>query len=484
MAYLFELTTERAATVIVSLLLFAMSSRVAVDPDMWWHLRLGEYIMENGRPAYTDIFSHSNGGELHRNHSWLAQVIMLSLWRLSGHLGLTLFVSSLATGGMLLLFRAGSGSIYMQGFVLVFGAACAGAFWSPRPQMFTFFFSALLVYLLYDLKLNGRDRLLWLPLLMWFWVQCHGGYIIGLLLITVFALAELTNNAFAFGESPVANHKICKLISVLLLSLALMPLNPLGLDIFVVPFDTIGISGLREYIQEWQSPDLSQPYTWGFIILLMLLLGAIVTSRRRLDLTEAFFVVGTLCLALLSGRNLPLFAIAAVPITTSLFDEALKRRGWSIPRRRREAPYRVVINLALILLVAFGALLHLEFVSNEKTVEAAISQNWPVDAVRHLNATALEGNLFNSYNWGGYLIYAAQQHPVFIDGRTDLHHELLADYIAAMDAQVWREIFEKWNIGIVMIESSSRLAERLAQAAEWRLDYADDVASIYLRLQP
>ena len=481
MSHLLGLTTERSAAVIVCVLLFAMSSRVSVDPDMWWHLRLGEHIVETGQPVYADVFSHSQAGVPHRNHSWLAQIFMYCLWRLAGHLGLTLFVAALGSAGMVFLYRAGRGSIYMQGFVLVFGAACAAVFWSPRPQMLTFFCSAFLAYLLFDLKRNGRDRLRWLPLLLWFWGNSHGGYIMGFVLIAAFVLGEVANNAFNIGDSPVPGHKIRKLVSIMLLSLALMPLNPLGLNIYVVPFDTIGISGLGHYIQEWQSPDLSQPYTWGFVILLLLLAVAILASRRRLDATECIFVGGAFCLALVAGRNLPLFAIAAVPITTRLFDDALARRSWSFPRRKRELPHRVVINLILIALVAVGALLHLEYVSNENTVSSAVSQNWPVNAVGQLNASALKGNLFNSYNWGGYLIFAARQHPVFIDGRTDLHRDLLADYVAALGARGWTEIFEKWSIDIALIDSSSYLAAQLDAASDWLRTYTDDIASIFVR---
>lgn len=481
MSILLGLTTERSAVVIVPILLFTMASRVSVDPDMWWHLRLGEHIVATGQPVYADIFSHSQAGEPHRNHGWLAQITMLGLWRLAGHAGLTLFVATLATAGMLFLYRAGRGSIYMQSFVLVFGAACAAVFWSPRPQMFTFLFSAVVVFLLFDLKWNGRDRLRWLPLLLWLWGNCHGGYIMGFVLLAAFALGEMMNNAFVIGDSPVPNHKIWKLAAITLLSLALMPLNPLGLDIFVVPLDTIGISGLRQYIQEWQPPDFSQPFTWGFIILLLLLVGAVLASRRRLDATECIFLGGALCLALLSGRNLPFFAIAAVPITTRLFDEALTRRGWSLPRRERERAHRIVINLGLIALVALGALLHLKYVSDDATVAAAVSQNWPVEAVRRLNASALEGNLFNDYNWGGYLIFAARRHPVFIDGRTDLHHDTLADYVTALGTNGWSDIFEKWDIGIALIDSTSYLAAQLEASSAWRRDYRDETASIFVR---
>lgn len=481
MSFLLGLTTERAAAIIVSLLLFAMATRVSVDPDMWWHLRLGEHIVETGHPIYSDVFSHSQAGALHRNHSWLSQVVMHGMWRLAGHLGLTLFVAMLATCGMLFLYRAGRGSIYMQGFILVFGAACAAAFWSPRPQMLTFLFSAVLVFLLFDLKRNGRDRLRWLPLLLWFWGNCHGGYVIGFVLIGAFTLGEVTNRAFALGDSPVPNGRIRKLIAMALLSLALMPLNPLGLDIFAVPFDTIGISGLRQYIQEWQSPDFSKPFTWGFVMLLLLLVGAVLASRRKLDATECIFLGGTLCLALLSGRNLPFFALAAVPVTSHLYDEAMTRRGWLFRRRKREPPHRVVINVILIALVAIGALLHLAYVSDDDTVAAAVSKNWPVEAVHQLNASAHQGNLFNSYNWGGYLIFEARRHPVFIDGRTDLHRDTLAEYVTALGTKGWSEIFENWDIGIALIDSTSYLAAQLEASPDWRRAYTDNMASIFVR---
>lgn len=484
MLFLQSLRTERAAKAIVFLLLFAMSSRVSLDPDMWWHIRLGEQILETGQPVYADELSHSRQGVVHRNHSWLAQIVMFGLWRLAGHLGLSLFVSALAIGGMFCLYRAGKGSIYMQGFVLVFGAACAAAFWSPRPQMFTFFFSALLVYALFDLKRCGRDRLRWLPLLFLLWGNCHGGYIFGFVLIGAFALGEALNSVFAFDDPSIPIHKIRKLVSIALLSVIVVPLNPLGLAVFAVPFETIGISGLREYIQEWASPDLSQPYTWGFIILLFLLAASIWSSRRRLDATETIFAVGALCLALMSGRNLPLFAIAAVPIASARLDEALTGRGWIMPQRKREAPLRALVNLALVTIVAAGALLHLAYVSNDDTVNSALALNYPLGAIRQLNASEVGGNLFNSYNWGGYLIFTARRHPVFIDGRTDLHRDLLVDYIAALGTPAWRDIFAKWDIGIALIESTSTLAARLETASDWRRDYADEMASLFVRTQP
>jgi len=483
MARLLRLTTERSATIIVFLLLFAMAARVSADPDMWWHLRLGEYILETGNPVYADIFSHTHAGQLHRNHSWLAQLVMFGLWRLAGHLGLTLYVSALAASGMFFLYRVGRGSVYMQGFVLVIGGACAAAFWSPRPQMFTFLFSALLVFNLFELKYRRRDHLWHLPPLFAIWGNCHGGWIIGFLFLGAFVLGEWINQAAALGGSRIPAAKQRKLLLMALLSLALLPINPLGLEVFAVPFNTIGIGGLQHYIQEWQSPDFSQPYTWGFIMLLLLAVAALVGSGRRPDATEYFLLGGMLLMALLSGRNLPLFAIASAPIITIHINDLFSRRGWALPYRERETPRRLLINVSLIGLVALGVLLRVQYVSSEKTVNAAVAMNWPVHAVERLNSLALEGKLFNSYNWGGYLLHAAPGYPVFIDGRTDLYAGFLDEYAAAYGTSAWHEVFDKWVIDIALVESDGSLAIALEAAQNWRLDYADEVASIFLRNQ-
>ena len=406
---------------------------------------------------------------------------MIGSWRLAGHLGLTLFVSSLATAGMVCLYRAGAGSVYMRGFALVTGAACAAAFWSPRPQMFTFLFSAVLVYALFDLKYNGRDRLWRLPPLFALWVNFHGGYIIGLLFLGAFLLGEFVNAAFALGDSRVQPIKLRKLLLMALLSIAVMPVNPLGINVFAVPFDTFSIGGLRQYIQEWQPPDFSQPYTWGFIVLLLLAIGAKLASRRRIDATEYLLVGGTLGMALLSGRNLSLFTVAAVPVATIHISDVLMRKGWILPHRALETPGRSLINLLLIGLVAAGVLMRLNYVSSDMTARAAVSQNWPLDAVRFLQSTALEGKLFNSYNWGGYLIFRARDYPVFIDGRTDLYRDFLDEYAAAYGSQAWREILDRWQIGIALVESSSYLAGELEAAPDWRLAYADRIARVYAR---
>ena len=475
-----RLTTARAAQIILALLLLAMAARPALDPDMFWHIRLGQQSIESGEFVYLDSFSHTRAGALHKNHSWLAQVVMARLWQLGGHLGLTLYVAALAMGGMLLLYRAGRGNVYLRAFVLVLGAACAAAFWSPRPQMFTFILACFLLLMLRRWQ-HGEGASLWrLPLLMWLWSNLHGGFVVGYLFIGAYIVGACLDSVSGGRRARTGWLPLKKLCGWTLVSLALLPIHPLGLDVFSAPLDTLGAANMRELITEWQSPDFSQPQTWPLVMLLIALIGASKASGRRLNFSELLLLGGTLFMALVSARHISLFAIAAVPVVCADLDAVLNRNGWQIPRRCLEAPFRAAINLALVCLVALGTLAHVAFVSRGETLERTLAQNYPVGAVEFLQSASPQGKLFNSYNWGGYLLLELPEYAVFIDGRADLYGDLLSEYaVAAYGAPGWAEVLREHDIEIALIETGGPLAWRLDEDPRWRSVYQDDLASVY-----
>ena len=475
-----RLTTERAALMILAPLLLAMSSRPALDPDMFWHIRLGQQSIASGDFVYLDSFSHTRAGSVHKNHSWLAQVVMARIWQAGGHAGMTLYVAALAAGGMLLLCLASRGSVYLRAFVLVLGAASAAVFWSPRPQMFTFFLAALLVLLLRRWQHGERAPLYCLPLLMWLWANLHGGYVVGYLFIGAYILGAFLDCLARRCEPAVDRSQLKRICLWTLVSLALLPIHPLGLDVVSAPLDTLGIANMRELILEWQSPDFSQPRTWPLVTLLIALIAAGKASGGRLNLSELLLLGGTLFMALVSARHISLFAIAAVPVVCADLDAALGRKGWQIPQRCLETPLRAAVNLALVCLVALGALAHLAYVTSGETLRRTLAMNYPAGAVAYLKAAPLAGKLFNSYNWGGYLLLELPEYAVFIDGRADLYGDLLSEYaVAAYGAPGWEDVFSEHGIEIALIESASPLAARLDEDGRWRSAYQDEVASVY-----
>jgi hypothetical protein len=99
-----------------------------------------------------------------------------------------------------------------------------------------------------------------------------------------------------------------------------------------------------------------------------------------------------------------------------------------------------------------------------------------------LKAERPDGRLFNSYNWGGYLIWNLREYPVFVDGRTDLYsQELLTEWLNAVNGiEGWQETLEKWDIGLVLIEPNWPLA-KLLPTEGWQILFEDDHSVLYGR---
>lgn len=480
-----RLTTERSATIILFLLVFAMAARISADSDLWWHLRSGQTIVETGNLIYPDPFSHTFAGEVHQNHSALSDLLLYSIWRQAAFAGLTVATAFVATVGMSFVFAAGHGSAYPRAFVVVLGAATAAVFWSPRPQMLSFLFASVLMWILRDLKYNRRDRLLWIPPLQVIWCNAHGGFVIGYLLIGVFVIGEVLNSVLGRGDGAVPMRSMRKLLLLTAASVPLLVLNPLGVRAFGVPFSTVFMPELSRYIQEWQSPDFSQTRSWAFALLLALALATMYWSKRKGDFSEWLLICASAAMGLLAARNLALFAIVAAPIASDHLDEILRGRGLTIPFRDYETTLRALVNLCLIIVVAIGVGAHLRYLMSPETIRAGLKSTLPVDAVEQLDSLDMQDNMFNSYNWGGYLMFHSPQYPVFIDGRSDLYRSFLDDYYRiAIGADGWRQALDRWQIGFAVIETDSGLALALASDQDWRTAYRDPVASVFQRRSP
>ena len=476
-----RLTTERSATVILFLLIFAIALRVSGDTDMWWHLRSGQHIAETGQFIYPDSFSFTFAGVVHNNHSAVSDLLMYMNWSNFGLAGLSLFTALIAAVGMVFVYASSRGAIYLRAFLLVLGATAAAPFWTVRPQMFTYLFATILLWLLYEYTRNRRDRLWWILPLLWCWANLHGGYFIAYLTIGAVVIGEIANWKFYGDDYRSRAFDLRRLLLPTLASIPLLLLNPLGPGVFAVPLETLGMPELRRFIAEWQSPDFSQPQTWGFPLLLFVVLAALRVSRRRVDIVDIILLSGAGLMSLVAARNVSLFAVVAVPIASYHLDDAIQSKGWILRSREFETPGRLALNLLMIGLVASGTVLYLRFVVAEET-SGGQSKHLPVAALGYLNASSIDGNMFNSYNWGGYLMFHAPQHRVFIDGRTDLYSGFLNEYYRiATGAPDWHLALANWNVALALIETESGLARAMSASDDWRNAYQDVLASLFVR---
>jgi hypothetical protein len=476
-------STQQLVPLIFFALLFATATRAPTDTDTWWHLRTGEIILQTGAPPLTDTFSHTRFGQAWDYVGWLAQIAMALSYRLLGDAGLALLTAALATIGMWLVWQVCEGDVFTRAFAALIGATAAAIFWSARPQMFSFVFAALLLYLLHRFKRQGKDQLWLIVPLIVIWVNAHPGYFIAFILLGGFIAGEVLGKLFGALETPALTwRQIGKLSLITALSYAALIVNPASTAAWTYAFRTFGIGALQNFIQEWASPDFHRRETWAFLALFFATFAMIGFSKRRHDLTDLFLFCGTAFMAFYAGRNISLFALVATPILTRHVNAFRELHGLRLPRARAPKGAAIILNWLLLALIVGGAGLKIWAELTPSAVQRAQAERLPLGVVAYLNAARPQGKLFNTYNWGGYLLFAAPDFPVFVDGRTDLYDDaLLTEWLRAYTGVAWREVFERWSIGLVVLERDTTLAAILRDAPEWRETYTDQLGAVFER---
>jgi len=480
---------QRLVMWITLLAVFAMAARVSVDTDTWWHLRAGQWIVENRSIPQTDPFSYTRDGESWQYPGWLVEVPMFILFQVGGPGMLNLWTAGMVTLVFLFLWHTLTGGPFLRAFALVLAATASAVYWAARPYLVTFLLAAIFLWILEDYRWRKYDRLWWLPLLMIVWVNSHGGFVVGIILWGVYFTNSLiawivSRYRYVDLESPMRVVQRLLLVGALLLVAILI--NPSGMAMYTYAFKTVGIGALQDYIQEWQSPNFHllhvQPFAW----LLLLTFGVVGASRQRLALTDFLLFAGFAYMGLLAGRNVALFALAAPIVLTRHAAPLLAVLGrefgyTGVSDNTSKSGINCYLNWVLVGLVVLAVIIKSLSVMPLAVNENAFRQSMPIDAVEHLRQSAPSGRLFNSYNWGGYLLWALPEYPVFIDGRTDLYNdEVIDQWLQVMRAEPgWQQVLADYQVNLIMVENGSTLDRVLEDEPGWSLTYEDDLAVLY-----
>lgn len=486
------LDTRRLATAILFIAVFAMAVRAPADTDTWWHLKAGQTTLENGRILQTDLFSHTRYGSRWINHSWLSQVVLYSLFDHFSYAGLGLWMGAVVMAAFVFVYLQMEGDVFTRAFLVILAAATSAVVWSARPQLFSLLLTAVVAYLLYLFKWRGLNRLWLLPPLFILWANLHAGYALGFMLLAAFIAGEVLNHFLALvspGDDPVVEWKgISLVILVSLLSALLLVLNPNTTRMWTYYLETVRIGALQDFIQEWQSPNFHHLYTHPFIWTLLATLAAMGLSGRRVDGTDLAMVGGFTYAALMAGRNFGPFALVAAPVlsrhVTAFLRQGDKGTRGVAPRLPRSSARRGAVNwglLALIVVLA-GAKVYLPL--RPAFNEQAQRESLPVGAVEWIQTHRPEGEMFNEYNWGGYLIWCLwPDYRVFVDGRTDLYgDEFLRQYLSVRSGRPgFEETLAAYDVNLVLTYPDDALSAQLACAGGWEEVYRDEVAAIWVR---
>jgi hypothetical protein len=465
------------AALLTLLCVFTVRSRFS-DPDMWWHLKTGEIIWETHSIPTTDVFSYTTDHHAYTPHEWLSQLTIYAAYHLGGYSGLMLWLCILASlivvaGYLLCWIYSGNAKIAFVGALGIWLFATVGL--SVRPQMIGYL---LLVAELLILSIGRRHNIKWLftlPVLFALWVNCHGSFLLGFLVLG----AVLFCGIVEFRVGSLVCERFSKetrivLVTSTVLSLAALFVNPVGLSQLTYPFNTMFAqhTGLK-YSSEWQAAPLTDARLWCLfgttgLILLIPLMRTIELRLEELLLAGAAFV-----LAVQHERMLFVFGIMALPILCRLLGTA-----WDTYEPARDF---LGTNVAMIVLAVVPMIL--SFPSSHDLAEQVKKAN-PVRAIEYISRSGLTGRMLNDYIYGGYLIWAAPERKVFVDGRADVYEwtGVLDDY---MDWVNIREnpihLLEKYKVDFCLLSREEPIINVLRLLAGWKEVYADETSVVFSR---
>ena len=215
-----------------------------------------------------------------------------------------------------------------------------------------------------------------------------------------------------------------------------------------------------------------------------------IYSKRKVIITDILLFIGFFTAMLIYVRFLPYFVLASmlvfsrygnyliIDIKTLLNKKDLSKINKSLPKKISNG-----INIAILIVVIIISTLIISdkyFINLD--VDSYLADRLPVDGVSFLKENGVQGNLFNKYGDGGYIIWEIPDVKVYIDGRADLYRdEFLGEYDLIYNAEEgWQDILAKWNVETVFIAPDSTLAKVLIYE-DWNLVFKDDRAVIYYK---
>jgi len=480
--------------IIIFIILFIL--QVPNDPDLGWHLRNGQYLIEhNLRVPQTDLYSYTMTDFPVIMHEWLTDLIMYFLYSHFGFISLIIFFVIITFLAFFIVARTFKANLSYQLLGCLLGIIASLPVISIRAQMITLLGLALVIYIIYQYKNQINPRLIYcLPLIFLLWANLHGGFFVGILFIGLFIFIELIkvflknkikDNPINFQILSPAAFK--KLFIILALCLIATLLNPYFIRIYYEVFTTVFDDYAKNFIMEWAPltihNQIGQHYIiYSALIFILILFNLLFYKFKNFDFTYLMIAVSFFLISISSMRHLPFFVLITIPY-------------WVILVRRLTGDnlQTILKQKWLILLLLIGVIIY----ANQKlTIFYKIADDpqkiaeifgYPYQAIQFLKDHPQGERMFNEYNWGGYLIWQYPEKKVFIDGRmaswrlkrAGQTQIILKDFVTLKNANKgWEELLNSYQIDNVIVYNDAPLAWELKNSG-WLPVYQDQLAIIY-----
>jgi len=477
------------------------------DPDFFWHLKNGEWISQHRELPTQDPFNYTSGvveparQRFVLTSYWLSEVIYAAVDGLMGFPGTVALKFLVALPFLLVLLKLRRGDpVVHAALMLCFLLMFYRFYYLDRPQAFSFLFFAALLVLLEKERTRAAAPSRWrsflpIPILMLFWANMHGGHTVGQVLIVTYVALEGVKFLHP-ALQPAGPERYRRLLIVggagLLASLA----NPNSyhvLQLALTQAQDANFAGNAElassvlFYSKTRAPEI-------FIFWAALVLAAAycLTTIAKPDITQIVLLAGTGYEGFSHMRFVPFFMIAALPAIGLLLSAEWVRR-WT-------RPLLVVGAVVLVAYFSRGVFPSREFVSRALRVNGDSN---PIAAADFVLANDLKGNLFNTYAWGGYLIWRlGPERKVYVDGRGinpksmfDVKWVCLAVELPGSSEPYWKSVLRQNGVGYLIIprpqrradiisEDTSGFIKALLEDPEWFPVFADTTALVFVLNRP
>ncbi len=486
------------------------------EVDLHWHLLAGERILREGRVPRADSFTYTSAGRPWTDLHWLFQLLLAVTYRAAGFAGLERLKTGLITGAFALVLatalRRGTPPAVVAPLALLSLIASQERF-TLRPEALSFLFLALLLFLLGERRRHPRSLFL-LPPLLALWANCHALYVVGAVILSLVAAGDFieTVGPRRGGEPPGSRGRARFLLpGVSLVALAATALTPYALAGWALPWRLLfeRLAGENVYarnIAEFQAPfggyvPTASIAAFGLLVLALVL--ATIVGRPAARLPDVLVWLALLGPAVLARRNIPLFALAAVPCGAPVFDAAMRRAAsrlapGAVGRRLLARGAASAARLAVPALVLFclADVWSNRFFARDGTQRyfgrGAAPGFYPEGAAGFVLKQHPKGEVIHDMTMGGYLAWRwYPSRRTFIDGRLEVHDErLFSTYLRLQgDPALFEETAKIYGADTVLWShrhspEAAPLLRYLAEGHGWRPVFVDLSAAVFTRVAP
>jgi hypothetical protein len=458
----------------IYVLAFKEFSYLTADPDLWGHILFGKEIWESGSIPRTDSYSFTANGQPWINHEWLTEVLFYLIYANLGSGGLLAFKMILGWTIIFLLSQSGSYRKNPYPFALtsILIIPVMGPGFMVRPQLMTFLFAAILIYILRKFFKENSRWVFCIPAIFLLWINCHGGVIAGLGILGAVTAIQwfLTRQSEFPSWKPLAIVLAGSCLTVLI--------NPYGIELWTFFIKSLS---LPRKINEWAPIPLFDLSHLPFKVLTLVFLISIIGNRKK-QLWEVGIITISIIFAFKSQRHTVLAAIVSAPYladwVTTLANNPLIRKNLET----LSTLFKKISQIALGLFIVFQIIMT-GYSYNQNKFQIFVEPTvYPVYLAQFLERNDINGNIISPFDWGEYLIWKRPKSKVAIDGRFRTvypEHIIRQAWNFWERKENWREILK--NSDIAVVKTTHAGDKGFANSSKWEKIYKDPICIVYLK---